>query len=362
MYYVRLLIGLCCLAYNIFGGVDPLKSSGSSTPTFFELSILLDEGTITYDEYTELKEAIQNPESNCDLLTLYFDQVKECESIFTIQRMLIAHEIAYELAQDSGHSNRSTGVIKEEHLEAKVRYDYENNGNTYRNGMYQQKWWSVGVGNSTVRSLIHTFSAIRVLGGSGHRSPLFSGKRYLNGIYGSYGNSSYGGISYSVTGESTDKGVVYDRSSLVQFQGDIGLIKVNPLLIAGHLYTSDYSTSHRYVYGGLEVEYNAITPFIYVSPATHGYRVGAKIKRNEKPYRYTLYGVYRSARFEGPHLQGLSYVKDTLWGVLYTAQGEELLVRYTQAYARKQYSITHSGVLVSGGDVCLLYTSPSPRD
>ncbi|MGL1936579.1 MAG: hypothetical protein OCD01_16230 [Fibrobacterales bacterium] len=306
-------------------------------------------GVVTWDEYQELIERIEYTEWAKDSL--------ECEALFeeygiTLDTGGTSHSVRAEysfnrdIERDSLLRSNLKGSLTTKYVGMSIAlYPHsraiQSRSVTLKNGGLRTEWGSI-----TLRQGGHSITAPRVLGNS--ESSLSHPKRGLNGgllEYTAKGTSILLGGSYNKY--SREDGNIYSKLVVVSARKQLYKGHLSPMVMYGHIYSSDYVLSERMPLGGLvgevEKEGRIFRGVIYSSGGPTALYGKLSIKSTVKSVASKLSISYRTSAYRDFVLTRVGYEKDTVGAALVVNQGQELLVVQSHKWVNNQWELRYGG-------------------
>ncbi len=315
----------------------------------FEAYILLDDGVVSWEEYSTLVHALEHPEKNCETIQFYLGSEISCVKTGGKKLLDASYSNRYHLEKDSSYQHKIAVRAKKSGFLLDAQYQLDNRQFHTRAMQLKYDNVTVRIGNFKYHSLMHSFSKPQELKKSDQESFLFNGTHF-NGVKGEYKkrgiSTTYG---YSLTKSRGNSITLYERMNVFASKFTVNNVIVHPIVMSSHVYDLLYNVSERTGISGVEGAYEDWKSFLYGSINTNGFMVGAEHRKEVNRYSYVLYGRYRSSGFRSLNLVSSSLVSDTVWNAIKTKSGNELYLRYRHKYSGKTVLLEHSGsVTVSG--------------
>ncbi len=309
----------------------------------FEAYILLNEGVVSWEEYSTLVQALEHPEKNCETIQFYLGSETACMKTDKSNILVASYSNRYHLEKDSSYQHKLTIRAKKSGLHLNAQYQLDNR-QFYTRAMHcKYADVTVLIGNFKHNTLMHSFSKPHALKKSEKEPFLFNGSHFngFKGVYKKRGvTTTYG---YSLTKSRGDSITLYERMNLFASKFTVKNLLLHPIIILNHVYDPRYRVSERTGLYGMEVAYESWKFSHYGSMNTNGFLSGAEHRKEVNRYSYVLFGRYRSSGFRSLNLVSTSVVLDTAWGVIKIKSGNELYLRYRHKYSGKTVVLEQSG-------------------
>ncbi|MGL1903914.1 MAG: hypothetical protein OCC49_17380 [Fibrobacterales bacterium] len=309
----------------------------------------VDDGILTWDEYQDLIERIEYAE--------WAEDSVECEALFdefgiVLDTGDVSHTIR---AEYSFHRDIERDSLLRSSLSASLAtqqmgvtfslYPHtksiQSRSMALKNGRLRAE-----IGSISLRHGSHSISAPRVLNNS--ESSMVQPKKRLNGgliEYIAEGTLFQLGGSYKKY--RNEDGVFHSKLAVVSVRKEIDKGYIAPMIMYGHIYSSDYLISQRMPLGGLSGEIGkggrVMSAALYNSGSLSAMYGEITVKSTMKKIVSKLAISYRTSSYRDFVFTRVGYEKDTIGGVLVINKGQELLVTQSHNWSNSQWKIRYTG-------------------